>query len=154
MLPENFLNSDTVATDVDIQSKKRLLEVIAELLSGQNPQLDVIEIFEKLIERERLGSTGLGKGIALPHARITNLEQAQAVFIRLQDGIDFDSIDNQPVDLVVALLVPVDANEQHLKILAGLAGFFNNDDNCKKIREISDHQQIIDLITDTIENSG
>lgn len=154
MLPENFLNSDTVATDVDIQSKKRLLEVIAELLSGQNPQLDVIEIFEKLIERERLGSTGLGKGIALPHARITNLEQAQAVFIRLQDGIDFDSVDNQPVDLVVALLVPVDANEQHLKILAGLAGFFNNDDNCKKIREISDHQQIIDLITDTIENSG
>lgn len=154
MLPENFLNSDTVATDVDIQSKKRLLEVIAELLSGQNPQLDVTEIFEKLIERERLGSTGLGKGIALPHARITNLEQAQAVFIRLQDGIDFDSVDNQPVDLVVALLVPVDANEQHLKILAGLAGFFNNNDNCKKIREISDHQLIIDLITDTIENSG
>ena len=149
MLPENFLNSDTVATDVDIQSKKRLLEVIAELLSGQNPQLDVIEIFEKLIERERLGSTGLGKGIALPHARITNLEQAQAVFIRLQDGIDFDSIDNQPVDLVVALLVPVDANEQHLKILAGLAGFFNNDDNCKKIREISDHQHIIDSVSYT-----
>jgi len=124
------------------------------MLSEQNPQLDVIEIFEKLIERERLGSTGLGKGIALPHARITHLEQAQAVFIRLQDGIDFDSVDNQPVDLIVALLVPVDANEQHLKILAGLAGFFNNDDNCKKIREISDHQQIIDLITDSIENSG
>lgn len=153
MLPDNFLNSDTVSTDVDVQSKKRLLEIIAEMLSGQNPQLDVAEIFEKLIERERLGSTGLGKGIALPHARVSNLEEAQAVFIRLKQAIDFDAIDRQPVDLVVALLVPVDANEEHLKILAGLAGFFNNDDNCSKLREIDDHQQLIDLLIEGIENS-
>ena len=154
MLPTNFLNSDTVATDVDVQSKKRLLEIIAEMLSEQNPQLDVSEIFEKLIERERLGSTGLGKGIALPHARVSNLDQAQAVFIRLKQSIDFDAIDKQPVDLIVALLVPVDANEEHLKILAGLAGFFNNDTNCTKLREISDHQQLIDLLVEGIENPG
>lgn len=152
MLPENFLNLQTVATDVDVQSKKRLLELIAERLSNQNPQLDTTEIFEKLIERERLGSTGLGKGIALPHARINSLEQAQAIFFRLKQGIDFDAIDLKPVDLVVALLVPGEANETHLQILAGLARFFNDDGNCEKLRTTEDHQQLIDLLTEGIEN--
>ena len=154
MLPQNFLTDDTVATSVAVHSKKRLLEYVAELFSKQNPQLDVTAIFEKLIERERLGSTGLGKGIALPHARMDGLEHAQAAFLKLQDAIDFDAMDNKPIDLVVALLVPAETNEEHLQILAGLAGFFNEDENCKLMRETDDHQKLIDLITNAIENTA
>ncbi len=154
MLPKNFLTNDTVATGVAIHSKKRLLEYVAELFSSQNPQLDVTAIFEKLIERERLGSTGLGKGIALPHARIEGLTHAQSVFLKLQEAIDFDAIDNQPIDLVMALLVPAETNEEHLQILAGLASFFNEDSNCMLIRETSDHQKLIDLLTNAIENNA
>ena len=153
MLPRNFLTKDRVATQVAINSKKRLLEYVAELFSNQNPQLDVTVIFEKLIERERLGSTGLGKGIALPHARVDGLTHARAVFIKLSDGIEFDAIDNQPIDLVVALLVPAEANEEHLQILAGLAGFFNEDDNCRLMRETEDHEKLIDLLINAIENT-
>jgi len=154
MLPKNFLTEETVATSVAINSKKRLLEYVAELFSVQNPQLEVTAIFEKLIERERLGSTGLGKGIALPHARIDGLENAQAVFLKLQDAIDFDAMDNKPIDLVVALLVPAEATEAHLQILAGLAGFFNEDENCKLMRNTDDHQKLIDLLTNAIENTA
>lgn len=154
MLPQNFLTNDTVATEVAIHSKKRLLEYVAELFSKQNPQLDVTAVFEKLIERERLGSTGLGKGIALPHARIDGLTHARAVFLKLQEAIDFDAIDNQPVDLVVALLVPAETNEEHLQILAGLAGFFNEDKNCTLIRATDDHQKLIDLLSNAIENTA
>lgn len=152
MLPTNFLTLDTVATGVEVQSKKRLLEFIAELFAEQNSQTQANDIFERLIERERLGSTGLGKGIALPHARIDGLDQASAVFIKLQQSIDFDAIDGQPVDLVIALLVPTDANDEHLKILAGLAQFFSNDDNCTQLRNTDDKATLIEMLVKGIES--
>lgn len=153
MLPYDFLSQNTVATGVQVQSKKRLLEYIAELFANNNSQTQATDIFERLIERERLGSTGLGKGIALPHARIDGLEHARAVFVRLENSIDFDAIDNQPVDLIIALLVPADANETHLKILAGLAQFFSDESNCAQLREIQDQQELIDKLINGIESS-
>ena len=152
MLPPDFLTQDTVATDVQIQSKKRLLEFVAELFAEKNSQTRTTDIFERLIERERLGSTGLGKGIALPHARVDGLQQARAIFVRLQDSIDFDAIDGQPVDLVIALLVPTDASDTHLKILAGLAQFFSNDSNCEILRETQDKQTLVETLLNGIES--
>ena len=152
MLPTNFLTENTVATGVEVQSKKRLLEFIAELFAEQNSQTQANDIFERLIERERLGSTGLGKGIALPHARIDGLDQASAVFVKLQESIDFDAIDNQPVDLVIALLVPNDANDEHLKILAGLAQFFSDDDNCALLRKTDDQALLAEILVKGIES--
>ena len=153
MLPQDFLTQDTVAIGVDIQSKKRLLEFIAELFAENNSSTEATDIFERLIERERLGSTGLGKGIALPHARIDGLQQAKAVFVRLQNSIDFDAIDGQPVDLVIALLVPTDASDEHLKILAGLAQFFSVDSNCLQLRDNEDKQKLVNLLVNGIESS-
>jgi len=153
MLPKNFLNSDSVITGTDVQSKKRLLEIVAELFATQNTQTDATNIFEKLVERERLGSAGLGKGIALPHARIDGIDEARAVFIKLDIPIDFDAIDKQPVDLVVALLVPENASEQHLQILAGLARFFSNEDNCVKLRETPGQELLANIIVNGIESS-
>ena len=153
MLPQDFLTQDTVATDVEIQSKKRLLDFIADLFAEHNPQTRATDIFERLIERERLGSTGLGKGIALPHARIDELQQARAVFIKLKEPVDFDAIDGQPVDLIIALLVPTDANDAHLKILAGLAQFFSDETNCEKLRNTDESASLVDLLVNGIANS-
>lgn len=153
MLPQDFLNPDTVVTGIQVQSKKRLLEFIAELFAEKNSQTEATDIFERLIERERLGSTGLGKGIALPHARIDGLNQARAVFVRLENGIDFDAIDGEPVDLIIALLVPADANDEHLKILAGLAQVFSDENNCAQLREINDPQALVDLLINGIEST-
>ncbi len=153
MLPTGFLTSEKVVTGAELQSKKRLLEFTAELFAKDNAELKAQDIFDKLIERERLGSTGLGKGIALPHARINGLHEASAVFIKLDSPVDFDAMDNQPVDLILALLVPVEASNDHLKILAGLAGFFYIDENCKKLRETQDKQMLVDMLVNSIESS-
>jgi len=153
MLADDFFKPDCVVTGLSVQSKKRLLEFIADRFALSNPELDANSIFDRLIERERLGSTGLGKGIALPHARIDDLTEARAIFVSLNQPVDFDSIDNQPVDLVVALIVPSDANNEHLKILAGLAGFFINDDNCQTLRNSNDPQQVVDMLRESIESS-
>ncbi len=153
MLPDDFFSADCVVTSLDLQSKKRLLEHVADLFAASNPELQANDIFDKLIERERLGSTGLGKGIALPHARIDGLNRARGVFIKLEKPVDFDAMDNQPVDLVVALIVPSDANNEHLKILAGLASVFVDESNCDKLRKLSDKQQVIDLLQHSLETS-
>ncbi|MGD2119334.1 MAG: PTS IIA-like nitrogen regulatory protein PtsN [Chromatiales bacterium] len=150
MFPSGFLTQDRVSIDVTLQSKKRLLEQLAELFSDIDPEISANDIFEKLLERERLGSTGLGKGVALPHARIENLKQAYAAFIRLQQPVDYDALDNQPVDLVFALLVPGEANEQHLQILASLAGFFNEANNCEQLRQATSSEQVIRLLSDNV----
>ena len=153
MLPSRFLTTDKVVTRAELHSKKRLLEYVAELFAKDNQSLLANDIFDKLVERERLGSTGLGKGIALPHARIDGLLEASAVFIKLPAPVDFDATDSKPVDLVVALLVPMEANNEHLKILAGLASFFYVDSNCDKLRQTDDKQKLVDLLTDSIKSS-
>lgn len=152
MLPEGFLTPEKVVTGAELNSKKRLLEQIAELFASHNPSLQAQDIFDKLVERERLGSTGLGKGIALPHARIEGIDEAGAVFIKLATPVDFDAMDDQPVDLVLALLVPSDANNEHLKILAGLAGFFYLEENCNNLRKTDDRQLLVDMLVNSIES--
>lgn len=105
------------------------------------------EIFESLIERERLGSTGLGHGVAIPHARLKGREEAIGAFLKLDTGIDFDAIDQQPVDLVFALLVPEHYTDEHLHILANLAEIFGDEPFCEKLRNCNDVNQALDLLT-------
>ncbi|WP_459860976.1 PTS sugar transporter subunit IIA [Hydrogenophilus hirschii] len=108
-----------VRLDVDASSKKRVLEKVAEALAEQG--CDAGKLFSALIERERLGSTGLGEGIAIPHARVPGLTEPRIAILRLAQPVDFDAVDNQPVTIVVALLVPEQATETHLEILSELA---------------------------------
>ena len=104
-------------------------------------------IFQLLTEREKLGSTSLGHGIALPHARTDLCKQAIGVFIRTKKGIDFDSPDHEPTDLLFALMVPEHYTDEHLNILAGLAGMFNDENFCQNLRSaVNDtelHHQLI-----------
>jgi nitrogen PTS system EIIA component len=121
-----LLSPDTTLLDVNFSSKKKLFEHAAELFAGIHA-LKASDIFTSLFERERLGSTALGHGIAIPHGRIKGLKEASGAFYRLQTPLEFDAPDNQPVSLCFILLVPKDANERHLQILGELAQLFGDD---------------------------
>ena len=124
---QDLLAVDRVEVNCQISSKKRLMEKIATLLLQRQPQLDRKTVLQTLIERERLGSTGIGQGVALPHGRINGLDDVIGAVAVLERPLDYDAIDRQPVQLAFGLLVPAEANEQHLKILAHLARMFSDD---------------------------
>lgn len=130
-------------------SKKRLLEQIANMLAEHLPDTDARQIFRTLIEREKLGSTGIGNGVALPHGRIAGLKDVVGVFLHLKNALDFDAVDHLPVDLVFAILVPEDATEEHLNLLASLASIFRNYEKRQKLLETTDPS----LIRETFDMS-
>jgi PTS system nitrogen regulatory IIA component len=122
----DLLVPDRVSCREDVGSKKRLLEYVSELLAKSSPELSQNEIFNALINREKLGSTGLGNGVAIPHGRIASLERPVCAFIKLASPVDFDATDGQPVDLIFTLLVPEDSTEEHLQVLSTIAEIFSN----------------------------
>lgn len=143
----NVLTLDNIAVGVEFNSKKRVLELLSNLMAGNNPTLDPKLFFEALMERERLGTTSMGNGIAIPHGRIENLDHIRGGFIQLKEGINFDSPDNQPVDLVFGLLVPESATQEHLQLLGHIAQFFNNPENCAALRAAKDNTTILKLLS-------
>ncbi len=122
-----LLSAERVVCNVAVSSKKRALEAASNLLAEVcGASMSDIEIFDGLIAREKLGSTGLGHGVAIPHGRFNDVTEAVAVFIKFEQGIDFDAIDGAPVDLVFALMVPQESTEEHLQLLASLAEMFSD----------------------------
>ena len=119
-----------VVTNLSVTSKKRLFEQ-AGLLFENNHGIERSKVFDSLFARERLGSTGLGEGVAIPHGRIKGLKEALAAVVRLAEPIPFDAPDDQPVRLLVFLLVPEHATEEHLEILSELAELLSD----RSIRE-------------------
>ena len=132
-----------IATDVS--SKKRALEEMARLLAEQS-NIDQRVIFTALINREKLGSTGLGSGVGIPHGRIPGLEQAVAAVLRLPAAIDFESVDRTGVDLLFGLIVPKDATAEHLQILAGIASVCQDEATVSAMREADDPAAIHALL--------
>jgi len=147
MLISDLLSPERVHCNVQSSSKKRLLELISEDLACQSEQLSKRQIFESLIARERLGSTGLGKGVAIPHGRVKGSSNVQASFIRLKTPLPFEAIDGQPVDLLFCLAVPEDCSEDHLKLLAQVAELFSDPDLLRQLREAESSEQIIQLLS-------
>ncbi len=129
-----LLSLDRVTSCDDVGSKKRLLEQISKLLAGSETGHSDSEIFDALVCREKLGSTGLGKGVAIPHGRMPELESPVCAFIKLSTPVDFDASDGEPVDLVFALLVPEDSTEEHLQVLSTIAEIFSNSGVCAALR--------------------
>lgn len=140
-----LLSPDRIFIDTDISSKKRLLEFIAETVAVQF-DLPRATIYNNLLDRERLGSTGLGKGFAIPHARLVNLDTTIACFIRLDQAINFEAPDNIPVDLVFSIIIPEHANDEHLRILSSLAKIFSQGEICEAIREADSGEEIARII--------
>lgn len=128
-------------------SKKKVLELISDLIAAQYPSLSSQEIFESLLTREKMGSTGIGNGIAIPHGRLTNISHPVAVLIKCEEPISFDSIDKQPVDILFALLVPADQCEQHLSTLSAMAQKLNDKLILKQLRKTQDGSELYQVIT-------
>src|SRR3990167_5887020 len=134
----DIISLERIKIDPAAGSKKRVLEDISRLFAETTPNLTQGEVFDSLLGRERLGSTGFGKGVAIPHSRLPRLAEPIAAFVKLDRGVDFDSMDNQPVDLLFALLVPEQSTEDHLQLLAQLAQMVSEPDLCHQLRRISD----------------
>jgi len=123
-------------------SKKRVLEGLAQTIAQDVPSIDADEVFKRLIGRERLGSTGIGEGIAIPHCRVANCTETTGALITLASPIDYDAIDQEPVDIIFALLVPEEATDEHLQILAELAGALANADYRNRLRSAQDNETL------------
>jgi len=134
---DHILTPERPFSGVQGGSKKRVLELIGKLVA-QHTNLDPDAIYENLIAREKLGSTGFGNGIAIPHCRLEDCHQAIGALLQLDGKIDFDALDGQPVDLIFVLLVPQEATEQHLQILKMLAGKLDRADLRDALRAAPD----------------
>jgi PTS system nitrogen regulatory IIA component len=141
----DIISPERIACNVTCSSKKGVLEKLGELLVTNHPGLISAEVFNSLFNRERLGSTGIGHGVAIPHGRLSKIQNALGAFIHLQESIDFDAIDDQPVDLLFALLVPEESSEEHLQLLAQLAEMFADKDFCDKLRHSNKPEAIFEL---------
>ena len=129
----DFLDFDSIKTAMPGGSKKALLQQLANV-AGQRLKLDPAAILSSLSEREQLGSTGFGQGVAIPHAKIEGLKRIYSLFARLAEPLDYKAIDNRPVDLVFLLLSPPDAGAEHLKALAAISRITRNAATLEKMR--------------------
>jgi nitrogen PTS system EIIA component len=143
----DILAPESVVCGVALSSKKVVIERLAEMVAGINPSISTGTVYDRLLERERLGSTGLGRGVAIPHGRLENCEMAIGAFLFLESPVDFDAIDSQPVDLIFALLVPQECNDEHLKILAQLAEKFSNEAFVAELRSQGSAVEIHKMLT-------
>jgi PTS system nitrogen regulatory IIA component len=140
-----LLSPQSIFLNTEITSKKKLLELIANIVADRT-QLSESAIYNNLLNRERLGSTGLGLGFAVPHARLENLDNTMGFLFRLKDAVNFESPDNQPVDLVFTIIIPEQATEEHLIILSSLASIFSRPEVCEAIRSAASKEEIAQII--------
>ena len=140
----NLLSAQQVLLDLDASSKKRVFEQVGMLFENHLGLARSI-IFDSLFAREKLGSTGLGQGVAIPHGRIKGVKQAVGAFMRLATPVPFDSPDGRPVDLLFVLLVPEQATEQHLQILSELAQHFSDRAFREKLHAAPDPSAVVAL---------
>jgi nitrogen PTS system EIIA component len=149
----DIIAEGAIIPHLNVDSKKQLLQEIsakAAELTGRNAH----EIYETLNERERLGSTGAGSGIAIPHGKLPKLERVVGLFARLDHPVDFDSIDGQPVDLVFALLAPEGAGADHLKALSRIARLTRDPSNVQKLRTARDEASLRSLLQQSVTSNA
>ncbi|WP_257265627.1 PTS IIA-like nitrogen regulatory protein PtsN [Endozoicomonas sp. ONNA2] len=136
MIIHRILTPERTLDGVHGASKKKILQFIAQRISNEAPEINAKELFEALVARERLGTTGLGNGVAIPHCRCKACPKPIGLFIRLAQPVDFDAVDREPVDLVFALIVPEGENQEHLEILQALAERFHSKPLLQKMRSV------------------
>ncbi len=144
---QSILTQNRTRANWAANSKKRLLEKLSLLFAEQCEGVDSEELFDNLIEREKLGSTGIGKGIAIPHCRCHTGGEILGACITLDQPIPFDAIDNEPVDLLFAMLVPQDAEASHLETLASLAESMQQENFVSKLRKAKRDQDLYQVFT-------
>lgn len=131
---QNLITPSRTLCGIEGVSKKRALEILANTIAQDVPTIDADELFRRLVAREKLGSTGIGYGIAIPHCRIDSCTNTLGALITLNQPIEFDAIDSEPVDVLFAMLVPEEAHSEHLQTLAALASALNDADFRARLR--------------------
>jgi PTS system nitrogen regulatory IIA component len=148
MLLEEIINPDAVLCNAHARSKKHCLEILGELLVRSQPDIAAEDIFERLIERERLGCTSLEAGVAFPHCRVEGIDHCIAAMIKLSEPIDFDATDGEPVDLVFGLMVPTEVTESHHADIAMITNLLGNADVRSKLREATSSSALYRALLD------
>ncbi|MGH1541151.1 MAG: PTS sugar transporter subunit IIA [Arenicella sp.] len=139
------LDLESINTQVSIASKKKLLEHVSKLLGDDDRALEK-KVFQSLIERERLGSTGIGDGVALPHGRCDDIESARLCIVTLDQAIDYDATDKKPVNMVFGLIVPAEAQQQHLDMLSSIAELIGKKDVHKQLLSYKRPEDVMKFI--------
>lgn len=152
MQVSELLEIERISCNNHAASKKRVLEQLSALLASNQRDLSETQVFDSLLSRERLGSTGLGHGVAIPHGRVKNSDKTLVALLKLERGIDFDAIDDQPVDLLFALLVPEHSTDEHLQLLSQLAEMFSDPDLVKQLRAADDSRTLLNTIHEWQQN--
>jgi PTS system nitrogen regulatory IIA component len=147
---QDFISVQGIVFTPSVSSKKAALELLSETLTHQDRNLSKNKILDALLAREKLGPTGLGKGIAIPHCRLKELENIHVTILKLEEGVEYDASDNEPVFFLFCLVVPEDSNDDHLKLLASLAELLDNERLRNSIQNCSDARELYQLfIRDT-----
>ena len=146
----DFITADAVVPDFKASNKRQALQILgrkAADIAGLEQHL----VMDVLMERERLGSTGVGAGVAIPHGKVANLNKLYGVFGKTDEAIEFDSIDEQPVDLIFLLLAPDIAGADHLKALSQISRVMSDSQMCGKLRKLNSRDDIYTLLTETTD---
>lgn len=142
MQVEDILTPERCHSRISGVSKKRILTIISELLAESCSLLDSNSVFNALMAREQLGSTGLGNGIAIPHCRAPKCPEIIGLLITLDEPIDYDALDGKPVDILFVLVVPEEETDEHVKTLASLAELLSDEDFCFTLRQTTDSEDM------------
>ena len=143
---EDILSVERCRCRIQGVSKKRILNTISELISENIDSLEAADVFDALMAREQLGTTGLGNGIAIPHCRLAPCEKIIGALITLDKPIDFDSLDNKPVDILFVMLVTHEESDEHVKTLAEIARLFIDEDFCYTLRHTVDNEDLYNIV--------
>lgn len=146
----DILSKGSIVACAKVSSKRQLLQLLSEKAAEQ-AGAEAHDVFETLMNREQLGSTGLGNGIAIPHGKLPGLNGVTAVFARLDQPIDFESVDDQPVDLVMLLLAPAGSGADHLKALSRVARLMRTDSVVEELRKNRDTGKLYEILTTPVE---
>ena len=143
-----FIGLDSILVDVDVDSKKNLFKLVSNFFA-KNDLEESAKIIEKLNERERLGSTGVGNGIAIPHSKVSLIDKTKVLFLKLKSAVDFSAPDKKYVDLVFVILAPKNCQSEHLLVLSSISSFIKNKNLVEKLRKLKNPKEIYNFFGQT-----
>ncbi len=143
---KDFISEEGIVFSPSVSSKKAALEMLSDTLAYQDSNLSKSKVLDGLLAREKLGSTGLGEGIAIPHCRIEELDKIYVTMLKLEEGVEYEASDDKPVFFFFFLVVPEDANDEHLELLANLAELLDNELLRKSIQKSSNARELYQIL--------
>ncbi len=144
---KDFISEEGMVFSPSVTSKKTALEVLSDTLAYRDTNLSKSKVFDALLAREKLGSTGLGEGIAIPHCRVPGIENINVTTLKLEEGVEYEASDDKPVFFLFCLVVPEDSNDDHLELLASLAELLDNEQLRNSIRKSSNARELYQILT-------